>query len=665
MDPLALKNKTIFQWSVVHKFILYILVFSSVITLILTAIQLYMDYRYGLDSIEESALRIEASHLDGIINSLWVSDNQLLQMQLDGMLKLSDIQYIDVVHNNKTLAKAGEFQNKHVIKKEFSLPYTYRDKTISLGKLRVVYTLKDLYQRLKNKVIVIIITQSIKTFIVSGFIFFIFYFLVARHIHALANYSKLLDLKSLGKPFVLERDQNKSRKDEFDLVVDAVNEMRVNLNDSYQRLEFEIQERKQVENTLRESESQFSSIYNESPIGIELYDSQGTLLDANPKCLEIFGIRNAEAVKGFKLFEDPNISDENKNRLLSGGQVKFESEFDFDKVRELALYETSKTGKNFVEVFVTPWKTAAAGENRFLVHVTDITQRKQIEKELENHREHLEELVEGRTEELKEKTDKIEKSRKALIHLLEDVNESRDALQKVNIEFAAVNNELKEFAYIVSHDLKAPLRAISQLSQWISEDYAHLFDNDGKMQMELIIKRAKRMDELIDGILRYSRIGRIREKEESLDLNLLVKEVIESIAPPDHVKIIIKNKLPVVARDSIRMEQVFQNLIGNAIKFMDKDEGIVTVDCLDKGTFWEFSIFDNGPGIDKRYHDKIFQIFQTLTARDEHESTGIGLTLVKKIIHLYGGIVWVESQTGQGATFFFTLSKKGETYEKL
>ena len=198
---------------------------------------------------------------------------------------------------------------------------------------------------------------------------------------------------------------------------------------------------------------------------------------------------------------------------------------------------------------------------------------------------------------------------------------------------------------------------------WISEDYSAAFDDDGREQMALIMQRVKRMDGLINGILRYSRVGRIREKEERLDLNLLVNEVIENIAPPDNIQITFENKLPVVLRDSIRMEQVFQNLLENAIKFMDKGEGIIKVGCADKGSYWEFSVSDNGPGIDNKYHDKIFQIFQTLTPRDELESTGIGLTLVKKIIEIYGGSVRVESETGRGTTFFFTLPKKGKKYE--
>lgn len=297
--------------------------------------------------------------------------------------------------------------------------------------------------------------------------------------------------------------------------------------------------------------------------------------------------------------------------------------------------------------------------------ILDVTDRKQAEMELVQHRDHLEEMVDKRTNDLTEKTEQLQKSEQALTYLLEDVNESREALQKANNAFATVNKELKEFAYIVSHDLKAPLRAISQLTHWIAEDYSAAFDDDGKMQMDLIIQRAKRMDNLIDGILRYSRLGRTREKTERLDLNVLVQEVIDTIAAVENVKVTIENKLPVVVSDAIRMEQVFQNLIGNAIKFTDNGEGIIKVGCVEDETSWTFCIADNGPGIDPQYHEKIFQIFQTLAPRDEHESTGIGLALVKKIIGMYGGSVWVESELGHGATFYFTLPKKGEHDEKF
>lgn len=291
------------------------------------------------------------------------------------------------------------------------------------------------------------------------------------------------------------------------------------------------------------------------------------------------------------------------------------------------------------------------------VSLTDITDRKQAEQELEKHREHLQQLVNEKTAELRVRVNEVEHMNKAMVNLLDDLKDNQRQL-------TTSNAELKEFAYIVSHDLKAPLRAISQLTHWISSDYSDSFDEEGRMQMNLILQRVKRMDGLIDGILRYSRLGRVREKTETLDLNLLVTDVVDSIAPPDTIQVTIENILPTIMSDSVRMEQLFQNLIGNAIKYMDKEKGLITVGCSEKDDCWQFNVSDNGPGIDKKYHDKIFQIFQTLSSRDEHESTGIGLAMVKKIISLYKGSIWVESEPGKGATFFFTLLKRGEPDEK-
>ena len=144
----------------------------------------------------------------------------------------------------------------------------------------------------------------------------------------------------------------------------------------------DITEQVRAKHILQEREEMFGSIFNQSPIGTELYDTEGSLVDANPKCLEIFGVQNVEAVKGFKLFEDPNISDEFKKRIRAGESVSYESEFNFDKIRELDLYETSKTGKLFLKLFITPCKTRGYEQNEFLVHIIDITERKQSEKEL-------------------------------------------------------------------------------------------------------------------------------------------------------------------------------------------------------------------------------------------------------------------------------------------
>ncbi|OHB62187.1 MAG: hypothetical protein A2167_01780 [Planctomycetes bacterium RBG_13_46_10] len=220
------------------------------------------------------------------------------------------------------------------------------------------------------------------------------------------------------------------------------------------------------------------------------------------------------------------------------------------------------------------------------------------------------------------------------------------------------NQELKDFAYIVSHDLKAPLRGIDTLVKWITTDYADKLGQEGKEQMDLLLNRVGRMHNLIDGILQYSRIGRVKEQIVRINLNEFVPEIVDMIAPPENIAITIENELPVIGCEKTRITQVFQNLLSNAVKYMDKPHGQVRVGCIEEEESWKFNVTDNGPGIEEKYYEKIFQLFQTLAPRDEVESTGVGLTVVKKIVEIYGGRIWVESKVGEGSTFFFTLPKQ-------
>jgi PAS domain S-box-containing protein len=249
-----------------------------------------------------------------------------------------------------------------------------------------------------------------------------------------------------------------------------------------------------------------------------------------------------------------------------------------------------------------------------------------------------------------------------------DQKRAEDAIRRLNAELEQrirdrtadlemVNHELKSFAYVVSHDLKAPLRAIARLAQWLVADYAPAFDASGQEMVDLLVGRVKRMDALIDGILEYSRIGRVMGPFELIDLNQLLPEVIDLLAPPATAAITLPPTLPTVVGDRTRLAQIFQNLIGNAVKFAADAPVTVTIGWADDGACWQFSVTDTGPGIDPKYHDRIFQIFQTLHARDQFESTGIGLALVKKIVEFCGGQVGVESAVGQGCTFWFTLPK--------
>lgn len=245
-------------------------------------------------------------------------------------------------------------------------------------------------------------------------------------------------------------------------------------------------------------------------------------------------------------------------------------------------------------------------------------------------------------------------ARKQAEQALDALNED---LEDTVEELRRSNRELHEFAYVTAHDLKAPLRAIGTLADWVHEDYGDKLESKGREHMQLIKGRVSRMNELIDCILRYSEIGRVARQLEPVELDALVAETIEVMDPPENIEIVIDGPLPVLDCQRIRLLQVFQNLIDNAIKFMDKEQGRVEIGCHDKAEQWEFYVKDNGPGIEKKYHERVFRMFQTLMPRDELESSGIGLAVVKKIVELYGGQVWIESESGQGSTFRFTLPK--------
>jgi signal transduction histidine kinase len=250
-----------------------------------------------------------------------------------------------------------------------------------------------------------------------------------------------------------------------------------------------------------------------------------------------------------------------------------------------------------------------------------------------------------------------EKGRDELSRLAKSLNHMSKVLSENITLLERKNEELGQFAHIVSHDLKAPLRGIDNVVTWIEEDHEKELSPKMKEYVDLIKGRLLRAESMIQGILLYARVGREMPVKEDVDLNVMLREIVDSVPIEPNHEIAVQADLPVIKTERIPLQQVLSNLISNAIKYHDKDDGKVKVTFKDFGHHYRFSVEDNGPGIDKNYHEKIFVIFQTLQERDSFESTGVGLAIVKKILDDRKQSIDVTSAPGKGSTFAFTWPK--------
>lgn len=243
-----------------------------------------------------------------------------------------------------------------------------------------------------------------------------------------------------------------------------------------------------------------------------------------------------------------------------------------------------------------------------------------------------------------------------VLHDIRHTNKAAESFVQHTRELELANKELDQFAYIVSHDLKAPLRAISNLSSWLEEDLGDSLSGENRDMLATLRSRVQRMESLINGVLEYSKVGKTRIPDETIDVSKLVAAVIELLGPPPHVSIQI-DRMPLLEAPRTMLHQIFSNLLSNAIKYNDKSRCIIRIYARDFPDHFEFVVEDNGPGIPPESHEKIFLIFQTLRSRDKFESTGIGLTIVRRILEARGGEIRVESTPGSGSRFIFTWPK--------
>ncbi|MEO5572535.1 MAG: response regulator [Bacteroidia bacterium] len=228
--------------------------------------------------------------------------------------------------------------------------------------------------------------------------------------------------------------------------------------------------------------------------------------------------------------------------------------------------------------------------------------------------------------------------------------------KKISDRLEALSKEMDHFVYVVSHDVKAPLRAISNLATWIEDDLVITANQSVLENISLLKSRINRTQNLLDGITEFSRVGRINESKEQVNTNKLIQYVIETLTPPPGFKFEVQPALPSLFVEKTKLLKVFTHLINNSIVHNDKKEGIVSISAVEENNMVQFTIKDDGPGIKPQYFEKVFEIFHTLKSKDKLETCGIGLSIVKKIVESLGGKVWFEMVV-TGTIVHFTWRK--------
>ncbi len=387
----------------------------------------------------------------------------------------------------------------------------------------------------------------------------------------------------------------------------------------FRRLEQNLSEREQ---RLLESKNLLEVIVSNVVDGVVILDQAGHIETINTAATSMFGYTLPQAI-------GQNLSLLLNNPVAAGGISREDSVDPEYWVKHLLSREQQwqaigrrSSGDSFpVEISISQIPV----DQRMIVIIRDVTEQQEAAAKLQSRADELAQL--------------------------------NVTLASTNAELRSRNQELDQFAYVASHDLKAPLRAIASLSEWIEEDLAEQIPEENRQQIYLLRSRVYRMEALINGILEYSRIGKKQVPIETVDVRVLLEEIIDTLAPPPTFIIEIGLEMPIIKTRRLLLQRVLTNLLDNAHKHHPRRDGNVTVSVTDQGRWYEFSIQDDGNGINPLYHDKIFTIFQTLQSRDTQENTGVGLAIIKKILETEGGSIRVESKEGEGATFRFTWLK--------
>ena len=607
------KTSPKYNKSITKKLIISVVLFSAFITLITSSIQIYGNYKRDISSIEKRFEEIKQVHIPSLATRVWIADREELKFQLESIYKLPDIQYISVTENesteNETSTSVGEKTDDNMILQSYPIYFEHRGENIQIGVLHVQATLDNVYQHIIDQAIIIILSNAIKTFLVSGFILILFFSLVTRHLNKMATFASQLDVSKLDEKLQLDRKPPSANShDELESVVHAFDIMQSNLRESIDKL--------------RNNEEHYRTLVETTTaIPWELDAKTMLFTYVGPQAVKVLGYPVEDWYK--KGFWEDHIYEEDKEQAV--GFCIYETEqgnnHDFE-------YRMLKSDGSLIwiqdYVQVTRDKDRAVTLSGFMF---DVSRRKKIEAELEIHQTHLEELIQQRTGELE-----------------------------------LSNQELESYSYSIAHDLRAPLRAMSSFSQLVLSDAEERLTDQETDYLNRVVTAAKDMARMINDILELSRVTRRDIVLKNIDLTSMANNIITKLYTnnDNNQKIIhwnIQSGLS-IRGDVNLITAAITNLLSNARKYsQNTDAPSVTFssEMIDDETI--YCIEDNGVGFDMRYVNKLFTPFQRLHTADEFDGNGIGLATVERIIKRHGGRVWATSELDAGSKFYFTLTR--------